>query len=54
MIKNVIILEMNIKYNNSIEGIINSLENIKREDTFLSETKENEEEIKDLLIYIND
>ena len=52
-----IILEINIKDNNSKERIINSLENTKREVEFRDwgniEIKENEEEIKDCEIYIN-
>ena len=58
MIKNEIIAEINIKYNNSKERIINSFENIKRENPNFNceniEAKENEEEIKDCEIYIND
>ena len=59
MIKNEIILEINIRENNSKERIINSFENTKRENPYLNwnkidETKENEEEIKDCEIYIND
>ena len=58
MIKNEIILEINIKDENSKERIINSLENTKRENPNRNweniETKENENEIKDCEIYIND
>ena len=57
MIKNEIIAEINIKYNNSKERIINSFENRNRKnpDCFFNiETKKNEEEIKGCEIYIND
>ena len=57
MKKNEIILEINIKYINSRERIINSFENI-REDQALTRKekggKENEKDIKDCEIYIND
>ena len=50
MIKNEIILEINIKENNLKERIINSFENAKRENPNLIwndiEAKENEKEIK--------
>ena len=50
MIKNEIILEINIKENNSKERIINSFENTKRLNPYWSwniiETKENEDKIK--------
>ena len=58
MVKNEIILEINIKDNNSRERIINSFENTRREnqdwDWNNIETKKNEEEIKECEIYIND
>ena len=58
MVKNEIILEIDIKYNNSKERIINSFENVKRENPDLDwnniETKKNEEEIKECEIFIND
>ncbi len=58
MKKNEIILEINIKDNNSEKRIINSFQNTKREKLNLNldiiEMKENEEEIKDCEIYIND
>ena len=58
MRKNEIILEINIKDENSKERIINSFENMKREYPEWNwnniETKENEEEIKECEIYIND
>ena len=58
MIKNEIILEINIKENNSKERIINSFENAKRENKVLRSIenggKENEDEIKECEIYIND
>ena len=58
MIKNEIILEINIKEDNSKERIINSFENTKREYPKWNmnniEIKENEEEIKECEIYIND
>ena len=58
MIKNEIILEINITDNNSKERIINSFENAKREnphsDWNNNETKNNEDEIKECEIYIND
>ena len=51
MAKNEIILEINIKNNNSKERIINSFENAKRENPEWNwnniETKENENEIKE-------
>ena len=56
--ENEIILEINIKYNNSKKRIINSFENTKREKPGLDwnniEGKENEDEIKECEIYIND
>ena len=58
MRKNEIISELNITFNNSKKRIINSFENIKRENPYLNchnvETKENKKEIKDCEIYIND
>ena len=60
MKKNEIILEINIKYNNSRERIINSFENTKREHQVLrsieigGEENENEKDIKDCEMYIND
>ena len=58
MVKNEIILEINIKDNNSKERIINSFENTKRENPYwywnIIETKKNEDEIKECEIYIND
>ena len=58
MIKNEIILEINIRENSSKERIINSFENTKREnpnwDWNNIEGKKNEEEIKECEIYIND
>ena len=58
MVKNEIILEINIKDNNSKKRIINSFENTKRENPDYDwnniETKKNEEEIKECEIYIND
>ena len=58
MVKNEIILEINIEDYNSKERIINSFENTKREnpnwDWNNIEKKENEEEIKECEIYIND
>ena len=58
MIKNEIILEINITDNNSKERIINSFENAKRNNPDWHwnniETKKNEEEIKECEIYIND
>ena len=58
MVKNEIILEINIKDNNSKERIINSFENTKRENPDLVwnnfETKKNEDEIKECEIFIND
>ena len=52
MSKNEIILEINIKDNNSKKRIINSFENKKRENSGLVwdniEKKENEEEIKNV------
>ena len=57
MIKNEIILEINIRENSSKERIINSFENTKREnsnwDWNIIETKNNEDEIKECEIYIN-
>ena len=56
MIKNEIISEINIIYNNTKERIINSFESRNREYLFWTlenkETIENEEEIKDSEIYI--
>ena len=56
MIKNEIILEINIKTNNSKERIINSFENTKKEnpnwDWNNIETNKNEDEIKECEIYI--
>ena len=50
MIKNEIIIEINIRENSSKERIINSFENTKREnsnwDWNIIETKNNEDEIK--------
>ena len=58
MVKNEIILEINIEDNNSKKRIINSFENFKREKPGWNlnniETKENEDEIKKCEIYIND
>ena len=58
MKKNEIILEIDIKNNNSTERIINSFENTKRENPDWNweniEMKKNEEEIKHCEIYIND
>ena len=58
MIKNEIILEINIKVKKSKERIINSFENAKRENPSWDwneiEGKENEDEIKECEIYIND
>ena len=54
MIKNEIILEINIKDNNSKERIINSFENTKRWDWNNIEKKKNEKKIKECEIYIND
>ena len=58
MVKNEIILEIDIKFNNSKERIINSFENTKRENPNWKweniESKENEKDIKDCEIYIND
>ena len=53
-LKNEIILEINIKENDSKERIINSFENAKKEHTYWVweniEKKENENEIKDCYI----
>ena len=56
MRKNEIIAEINIKFNDSKERIINYLENTERERLQLNffDVKENEDEIKDCEIYIND
>ena len=58
MAKNEIILEINIKNNNSKERIINSFENTKKEIPYWNwdniKGKENEEEIKNCEIFIND
>ena len=58
MVKNEIIIEINIEDNNSKIRIINSFENAKREKLYLKwnniETKKNEDEIKECEIYIND
>ena len=57
MAKNEIILEINIKDNNSKKRIINSFENAKRVNTDWNwnniENKENEDEIKECEVYIN-
>ena len=56
MLKNEIILEINIKNDYSKERIINSFENTKREKPNLdwnnTETNKNEDEIKECEIYI--
>ena len=58
MKKNEIILEIDIKENNSRKRILNSFENTKREnknwDWVTIEGKKNEYNIKDCEIYIND
>ena len=58
MVKNEIILEINIGDNNSKKRIINSFENTKRENPSWNrneiEGKENEDEIKECEIYISD
>ena len=55
--KNEIILEINIRENNSKERIINSFENTERENPYwdrnIIEIKKNEDEIKECEIYIN-
>ena len=57
MTKNEIILKIYIRDKNSKERIINSFENIKRENPYYIwkniETKKNEDEIKECEIYIN-